>query len=120
MLHSATYPGPASFAGQRVVVGAGHSAAQIVAELSDPVAGAARVIWATLTPARFLPDDVDGRVLFEQATRRYQAFQAGLTPEPPPRYLGSVLAAAIRRAAPARARPPRRPRRRSAHSSIHA
>lgn len=102
VLHSATYPGPASFAGQRVVVvGAGNSAAQIIAELSDPASGVACVTWATLAPPRFLPDDVDGRVLFEQATRRYQALQAGLTPDPP-RHLGDVVMVDSVRAARAR------------------
>ncbi|HEY0970892.1 MAG TPA: ArsO family NAD(P)H-dependent flavin-containing monooxygenase [Gemmatimonadales bacterium] len=91
VLHSSTYPGPASFAGKRVVVvGAGNSGAQIVAELSEPASGVAGVTWATLAPPTFLPDDVDGRVLFEQATRRYVAMREGRTPEPV-RGLGDVV-----------------------------
>jgi cation diffusion facilitator CzcD-associated flavoprotein CzcO len=79
-LHSAHYEAPAPFAGQRViVVGGGNSGAQILAELSL----LARTTWATLEPPRFLPDDVDGRYLFDQATARYRALQAGERPAPP-------------------------------------
>ena len=87
LLHSATYAGPAPFAGRRVVVvGGGNSGAQIVAELS----GVARVTWATREPPVFLPDEVDGRYLFEQATARYRAVQEGRTPDPP-QSLGDVV-----------------------------
>jgi putative flavoprotein involved in K+ transport len=87
IVHSAHYAGPAAFAGKRVVVvGGGNSGAQIVAELSL----VARVTWATLVPPRFLPDDVDGRYLFEQATVRYRALQQGRTPDPP-RSLGDIV-----------------------------
>jgi cation diffusion facilitator CzcD-associated flavoprotein CzcO len=87
LLHSATYAGPAPFAGQRViVVGGGNSGAQILAELSE----VARVTWATREPPHFLPDEVDGRYLFEQATARYRAIQEGRTPDPP-RSLGDVV-----------------------------
>lgn len=86
-LHSAQYAGPESFAGQRVVVvGGGNSGAQIVAELSR----VAEVTWACREPPTFLPDEVDGRVLFEQATARYRAIQEGRTPDPP-RSLGDVV-----------------------------
>ncbi len=74
-VHSAFYRRPQAFAGQRVVVvGGGNSGAQILAEVSK----AADTIWATLAPPTFLPDDVDGRVLFDVATQRYRARQAGL------------------------------------------
>ncbi|TDD19138.1 NAD(P)/FAD-dependent oxidoreductase [Kribbella turkmenica] len=73
-LHTADYRHASDFAGQRVlIVGGGNSAAQILAEVSQ-VAG---TIWVTLRPPRFLPDDVDGRVLFELATRRYRARRLG-------------------------------------------
>lgn len=86
-LHSARYRGPAPFAGRRVVVvGGGNSGAQIVAELSR----VARVTWATREPPVFLPDDVDGRYLFEQATARYRALQEGRVPDPP-RSLGDIV-----------------------------
>jgi putative flavoprotein involved in K+ transport len=87
LLHSATYAGSTSFAGQRViVVGGGNSGAQILAELSE----AAHVSWATREPPHFLPDDVDGRHLFEQATARYRAIREGRTPEPA-RSLGDIV-----------------------------
>jgi cation diffusion facilitator CzcD-associated flavoprotein CzcO len=87
VLHSARYAGPAPFAGRRVIVlGGGNSGAQIVAELFT----VASVTWATREPPRFLPDEVDGRYLFEQATARYRALQEGRTPDPP-RSLGDVV-----------------------------
>ena len=95
LLHSATYAGPAQFAGRRViVVGGGNSGAQIFAELSEM----AHATWATREPPTFLPDEVDGRYLFEQATARYRAVQEGRTPDPP-RSLGDVVMVAPVRAA---------------------
>jgi putative flavoprotein involved in K+ transport len=94
-LHSARYRGPVAFAGLRVVVvGGGNSGAQIVAELSE----AAEVTWACREAPRFLPDDVDGRFLFEQATARYRALQEGRTPDPP-RSLGDIVMVPTVRAA---------------------
>nr|WP_116025196.1 ArsO family NAD(P)H-dependent flavin-containing monooxygenase [Thermomonospora umbrina] len=73
-LHAARYRHPEPFGGLRVVVvGGGNSAAQIVADL----AGHADTTWVTRRPPRFLPDDVDGRALFEVATRRRQALLSG-------------------------------------------
>jgi len=87
VLHSAQYRGPAELADQRVlVVGGGNSGAQIFADLVDH----ANVSWVTSEPPVFLPDAVDGQVLFEQATVRYQAIKEGRTP-PPPRSLGDVV-----------------------------
>ena len=69
-IHSARYRSPEPYAGKRaLVVGGGNSAAQILAEVSR----VAETAWSTLEEPRFLPDDVDGRVLFEQATERYGA-----------------------------------------------
>jgi putative flavoprotein involved in K+ transport len=94
-LHTAHYSGIDPFIGRSViVVGAGNSGAQIVAELSE----VATVTWATLAPPVFLPDDVDGRYLFEQATARYKAIQEGRAPDPP-RSLGDVVAVPAVRAA---------------------
>lgn len=71
-LHSAEYRSPMPYAGQRVlVVGGGNSGAQILAELSF----VADATWVTLREPTYLPDDVDGRVLFERATARYAAGQ---------------------------------------------
>lgn len=87
LLHSARYDAPERFAGKRVVVvGAGNSAAQIVAELSRT----ADVTWATRDAPRFLPDHIDGRWLFEQATARWRAVQEGRTP-PPAASLGDIV-----------------------------
>jgi cation diffusion facilitator CzcD-associated flavoprotein CzcO len=73
-LHAAGYRNPDQFAGRRVaVVGGGNSAAQILAEISEVT----DTVWFTLRPPRFLPDDVDGRVLFAEATRRVLALQEG-------------------------------------------
>ncbi|MFI6801703.1 ArsO family NAD(P)H-dependent flavin-containing monooxygenase [Streptosporangium canum] len=77
-LHTADYPGPEPFHGRRVmVVGGGNSAAQILAELSQ----VAQTTWATLRSPRLLPDEVDGRALFDLATRRHRAIQAGKNAE---------------------------------------
>lgn len=68
-LHSADYRGPESFAGQRVgIVGAGNSGAQILAEVSQ----VAEALWFVREPPQFMPDDVDGRALFVEASRRYR------------------------------------------------
>lgn len=87
ILHSAHYDGPTRFAQRRVlVVGAGNSGAQVFADLVDH----AEVRWVTQAPPVFLPDDVDGQVLFDQATVRYRAMQEGRTP-PPPQSLGDIV-----------------------------
>ena len=68
-VHSIDYRGPEGFAGQRVaVVGAGNSGAQILAEVSQ----VADAQWFAREPPRFMPDDVDGRALFTEASRRYR------------------------------------------------
>ena len=73
-VHSAYYRAPDAYAGKKVlVVGGGNSAAQILAEVSR----VADTTWATLEEPRFLPDDVDGRVLFERATERYEGRREG-------------------------------------------
>ena len=86
-LHSAGYRTPEPFAGRRIlVVGGGNSGAQIQAELSR----VASSTWVTLEEPRFLPDHVDGRYLFDQATARYRAQQEG-RPLPEPASLGDVV-----------------------------
>lgn len=83
-LHTADYRGPEAFAGRHVVVvGGGNSGAQIAADLAP----AAAVSWVTRKPPRYLPDDVDGRALFQIATRHTQAVAAG---EPSPGDVGSL------------------------------
>jgi putative flavoprotein involved in K+ transport len=83
-LHAADHDGPASFARRRVaVVGGGNSAAQIVTDLHP----AAETTWYVRRPPRLLPDDVDGRALFDLATARWRARQAG---EPDPGGVGGL------------------------------
>ena len=73
-IHTVSYRRPKPFTGQRVVVvGGGNSAAQILAEVSTVAA----TTWVTIRPPRFLPDDVDGRVLFDVATQRTVAQREG-------------------------------------------
>lgn len=80
VMHSANYKRPDAFAGKRVaVVGEGNSGAQIMAEISR----VADTTWITLRPPSFLPDEVDGRYLFDVATQIYKAKQEGRSYEPP-------------------------------------
>ena len=77
--HSAHYVRPEPYAAKRVlVVGGGNSGAQVLAEVSR----VAETSWVTLKEPTLLPDDVDGRVLFERATRRYRSMQEGNEEEP--------------------------------------
>lgn len=88
-LHSAQYASPEPFTGKRVmVVGGGNSGAQILAEVSLV---AQSTTWVTLEPPAFLPDEVDGRVLFERATARWQALQEGKDPESLPGGFGDIV-----------------------------
>lgn len=69
-LHSAQYKNEHVFINKKVlIVGGGNSGAQILAEVSK----VADTTWATLQEPKFLPDDVDGRYLFEFATKQYKA-----------------------------------------------
>jgi cation diffusion facilitator CzcD-associated flavoprotein CzcO len=87
-LHSADYTGPEDFAGQRVlVVGGGNSGAQILAEVS----AVAETVWVTARAPRFLPDGVDGGVLFRWASERWKAQQAGRTASVPDGNLGDIV-----------------------------
>lgn len=73
-LHAADYRTPERFEGVRVaVVGGGNSAAQILAEIST----VAETLWFTTREPRFLPDDVDGRVLFDVASDRARVLASG-------------------------------------------
>jgi cation diffusion facilitator CzcD-associated flavoprotein CzcO len=75
--HSACYRSPEPFRGKRIlIVGGGNSGAQILAELSL----VSEATWVTRREPRFLPDDVDGRDLFDRATARYQARDEGRDP----------------------------------------
>ncbi|HET7142210.1 MAG TPA: ArsO family NAD(P)H-dependent flavin-containing monooxygenase [Candidatus Limnocylindria bacterium] len=87
-LHASGYRTPLAHTGQRVlVVGGGNSGAQIMAEVS----ALADATWVTRRPPSFLPDDVDGRVLFERATSRYQRGQAERPGDDALRPLGEIV-----------------------------
>jgi putative flavoprotein involved in K+ transport len=86
-VHSAEYRSPDPYRGERVlVVGGGNSGAQILAEVSH----VADTTWVTLAEPTFLPDHVDGRYLFDQATALYRARQEG-RPVPRPASLGDIV-----------------------------
>ena len=88
-VHSAHYRDPQPFEGRRVmVVGGGNSGAQILAEVSQR---AADTLWVTQHAPTFLPDDVDGRVLFERATARWRAQQDGRSVDTLPGGFGDVV-----------------------------
>lgn len=94
-VHSGAYESPDAFTGQRVlVVGGGNSGAQILAEVSR-VADAS---WVTLAEPRFLPDHVDGRSLFDQATEQYRARKEGRPPLPAAGLGDVVMVASVREA----------------------
>jgi putative flavoprotein involved in K+ transport len=94
-LHSAYYRSPELFRGKKVlIIGGGNSGAQILAEVSEVAA----TTWVTLKEPKLLPDDIDGRYLFEFATRQYKAKLEGQTIEPVGS-LGDVVAVATVKAA---------------------
>lgn len=82
--HSAFYQGPEHYSGKIVlVVGGGNSGAQIFAELDE----VATALWVTREEPKFLPDEVDGRVLFERATARI----TGLATDQPVGGIGDIV-----------------------------
>jgi len=98
-IHSAAYRRPEDFSGQSVlVVGGGNSGAQIMAELSL----VARATWVTEREPGFLPDDVDGRVLFQRSTARFIAARDGLPAPSAQGSLGDIVMVPPVRAARAR------------------
>ncbi|RQZ64599.1 NAD(P)/FAD-dependent oxidoreductase [Burkholderia cepacia] len=87
-MHSAQYRNPDDLRGRSVlVVGGGNSGAQILAEVST----VCNATWVTLQEPDFLPDDVDGRVLFERATAKWQALRDGHTITAPVGGLGDIV-----------------------------
>lgn len=88
-VHSAQYVSPKPFVGKRViVVGGGNSGSQIMAEVSL----VADATWVTTSEPLFLPDDVDGRVLFQRATDRWKAQLEGRAVDVPIGGLGDIVA----------------------------
>ncbi|MFG2310929.1 ArsO family NAD(P)H-dependent flavin-containing monooxygenase [Streptomyces sp. NPDC048566] len=97
-LHTVDYRRPADFTEQRVVVvGGGNSGAQIAADLA--LDGRVGVTWATRRPPRFLPDHIDGRALFDVATARRRALDAGRDDTGGVASLGDIVAVPPVRAA---------------------
>jgi putative flavoprotein involved in K+ transport len=87
-LHSSLYKNPAAFKDKQVlIVGEGNSGAQVLAELSK----VATCYWATQKDPEFLPDDVDGRVLFDSASAMYYAKKQGITLDVKKLNLGNIV-----------------------------
>ncbi|MEH0557642.1 ArsO family NAD(P)H-dependent flavin-containing monooxygenase [Streptomyces sp. B21-101] len=96
-LHTTGYRRPADFAGRRVVVvGGGNSGAQIAADLA---LHGVELTWVTQRPPRYLADDIDGRVLFDVATARRRALDAGGSDTGGVASLGDIVAVPPVRAA---------------------
>ncbi|MFG2314937.1 ArsO family NAD(P)H-dependent flavin-containing monooxygenase [Streptomyces tendae] len=88
-LHTVSYRGPRDFAGRRViVVGGGNSGAQIAADLAYDT----ELTWVTRRPPRYLADDIDGRALFDAATARRRALDAGRADTGGVASLGDIVA----------------------------
>lgn len=67
-LHSLDYKNTDNLIGKKVlIIGGGNSGAQILAEVSK----VAKAQWITLEDPYFLPDDIDGRYLFNVATQKF-------------------------------------------------
>ena len=94
-VHSAQYRNEQEFVNKKVlIIGGGNSGAQILAEVSK----VASTTWVTLEEPKFLPDDVDGRYLFEFATRQYKARQEGKEIKPVGSLGDVVMVASVKEA----------------------
>lgn len=84
-LHSSEYLNSNKFEEQKVlIIGGGNSGAQILAEVSK----VAHTQWVTLKEPEFLPDYVDGRYLFQKATK---AFLGKSSKNEPKLSLGNIV-----------------------------
>ncbi len=87
-IHSAHYKRPSPFKGKTVIIiGGGNSAAQILSEVSSY----GNTIWVTKTEPKFLPDDVDGRYLFREASQMYEKQKFGKSQYETVFDLGSIV-----------------------------
>jgi thioredoxin reductase len=94
-LHAATYPGPAAFAGRRVVVvGGGITAVQLITELAD----VAETTWVTRRPAVFEDREFSREYGREVIARVDARVRAGLPPTSVVGATGLALTPAIRTA----------------------
>ncbi len=87
-LHSAEYKSPNIFKNKKVlIVGGGNSGAQVLSEIST----IANTVWSTIDEPTFLPDDVDGRVLFDTATSIYNSLKESSNMEIPKYNLTDIV-----------------------------
>jgi putative flavoprotein involved in K+ transport len=87
-IHSAHYKNAEGLQGKKVlIVGNGNSGAQILAEVSK----VAETVWAVQQNPEYLPDGVDGKVLFDLASAKYQALQSGKEFDPKQYNLGNIV-----------------------------
>jgi thioredoxin reductase len=87
-IHSSEYRNSKDFVGKRVlVVGAGNSGAQIFAELAQETL----CFWGVQSAPEFLPPNIDGKTLFDQASKMYQAKLKGEAPESGVFDLGNIV-----------------------------
>ncbi|MEP2238072.1 MAG: ArsO family NAD(P)H-dependent flavin-containing monooxygenase [Maribacter sp.] len=67
-MHSVDYKNPDALKAKKTfVIGGGNSGTQILAEVSKVT----HTQWVTLKEPQFLPDDIDGRYLFNEATQKF-------------------------------------------------
>jgi len=86
--HSSTYKNAKPFIGSKVlIVGEGNSGAQLLAEVSKVTTAK----WSTKKSPEFLPDDVDGYVLFNMASAKYHAEKEGKPYDAAQYNLGNVV-----------------------------
>lgn len=76
-LHYASYRGPSEFAGRRVVVGGGNSAAHVLSEIAGV---AAATPWVTRRPPVFRDDDFGEEARREAVAMVEERVRAGLAP----------------------------------------
>ena len=87
-LHSSEYQKAEDFSNKKVlVVGEGNSGAQILAQVSKVT----KTKWAVKNKPEFLPDDLDGKDLFDQASAKYKAKQQGKEFKPKNYNIGSIV-----------------------------
>jgi thioredoxin reductase len=79
VIHSSQYHSANEFRNKRVaIVGEGNSGAQILAEVSLVT----DTVWITQKEPKYLPDNIDGRYLFDAASQMYEAKLQGKSYQP--------------------------------------